>query len=211
MAVQIIETNLRFSNIRKRSQTNRIIIHHTASPDVFAATIHQWHLNKKWSGIGYHYLIRANGSIERGRPENAIGAHAIPANGDGIGIVLTGNFEQDKPTSAQLDSLVKLVRDIQGRYGGKLKVLKHKDVDATACPGRNFPWQVFLQRLEEKGGDENLNLEEWQEKEGHKGVDYLVKEGLINNPEYWLPKLGDEVPVWLLFTLLKRIDERKGR
>ena len=159
MSVKIIETNLHFKNtLRNRAVTKRIIVHHTASPDVSAKTIHQWHLNKSWSGLGYHYVIRANGDIERGRPERAIGAHAIPANGDGIGIVLTGNFEQDKPSQAQLDSLVALVLDIQARCGGNLQVLRHKDVDATACPGRNFPWQVFKQRLEDK----QMQIPEWK-------------------------------------------------
>jgi len=149
--MQITETNLKFSgSLAMRKSTKRAIIHHSASADVPSSTIHQWHLNQGWSGIGYHFVIRANGAIERGRPEWAIGSHSGPAgNGDSIGIVLTGNFETGKPTAAQIESLVWLLKDyLQPKYG-QLTVIGHKDVMATACPGRNFPWDELRKRLED--------------------------------------------------------------
>lgn len=148
--MQITETNLKFSSsLTARRSTTRAIIHHSASPDVMASTIHGWHLNQKWSGIGYHFVIRAGGAIERGRPEDTIGAHSGPAgNGDSIGVVLTGNFEYDKPTESQLDSLVWLITQYLEPKYGKLQVMGHKDVMATACPGRNFPWAELRERLE---------------------------------------------------------------
>jgi N-acetylmuramoyl-L-alanine amidase len=149
--MQIVETNLQFNgSLTKRKSTKRVIIHHSASPDVPASTIHGWHLGQKWSGIGYHFVIRAGGAIERGRPEDTIGAHSGPAgNGDSIGIVLTGNFETGKPTTAQMDSLLWLLKDyLFPKYGVK-PVIGHKDVMATACPGRNFPWEELRERLED--------------------------------------------------------------
>ena len=149
--MQITETNLKFSgSLATRKSTKRAIIHHSASADVPASTIHQWHLNQGWSGIGYHFVIRPNGDIERGRAENLIGAHAgEKGNPDSIGIVLTGNFETGKPTTAQMDSLVWLLKDyLFPKYGVK-PVIGHKDVMATACPGRNFPWAELRERLED--------------------------------------------------------------
>ena len=149
--MQVTETNLKFSgSLTKRKSTKRVIIHHSASPDVPASTIHGWHLGQKWSGIGYHFVIRAGGAIERGRPEGKIGAHSGSAgNGDSIGIVLTGNFETGKPTAAQMESLVWLLKDyLFPKYGVK-PVIGHKDVMATACPGRNFPWAELRERLED--------------------------------------------------------------
>lgn len=149
--MQITATSLQFNGLKKRSTTKRAIIHHTASPDVSASTIHGWHLNQGWAGIGYHFVIRANGAIERGRPENTIGSHSGPAgNGDSIGIVLTGNFETGKPTAAQMDSLVWLLKSYLFPKYGQLNVIGHKDVMATACPGRNFPWSDLKKRLEGK-------------------------------------------------------------
>jgi N-acetyl-anhydromuramyl-L-alanine amidase AmpD len=94
-------------------------------------------------------VVRANGTIERGRPELAIGAHAGSAgNGDSIGIVLTGNFEIGAPSTAQMVALAELINELRGRYGN-LAVIGHKDVMATACPGKNFPWADLKRRLEE--------------------------------------------------------------
>lgn len=148
--MQILETGFKFGALTIRKSTKRVIVHHTASADVPASTIHQWHLNQGWSGIGYHFVVRANGTIERGRPELAIGAHAGSAgNGDSIGIVLTGNFETGKPTAAQMIALTELINELRGRYGN-LAVIGHKDVMATACPGKNFPWAELRERLEDE-------------------------------------------------------------
>jgi N-acetyl-anhydromuramyl-L-alanine amidase AmpD len=147
--MQILETGLKFGSLNTRKSTKRIIIHHSASADVPASTIHQWHLNQGWSGIGYHFVIRANGTIERGRPEDSIGSHSGPqGNGDSIGVVLTGNFEIGAPATAQITALASLIKDLRGRYGN-LAVIGHRDVMATACPGRNFPWADLKRRLEE--------------------------------------------------------------
>ena len=61
--MNIIDTNLDFGSLSKRKSTTRIILHHAAAESCDAATIHQWHLTKGWSGIGYHFVVRKNGSI----------------------------------------------------------------------------------------------------------------------------------------------------
>ena len=173
--MQIKETKLSFkSGMKQRNKTNRFIIHHTASQDVPASTIHQWHLNQGWSGIGYHFVIRQNGDIERGRAENLIGAHAgEKGNPDSIGIVLTGNFETGKPTTAQMDSLVWLLKDyLFPKYGVK-PVIGHKDVMATACPGRNFPWAELRERLEE---DDEMAVETKIKVNGQVLTGYILKD-----------------------------------
>jgi len=172
--MQIKETKLSFkSGIKQRNKTNRFIIHHTASQDVPASTIHQWHLNQGWSGIGYHFVIRQNGDIERGRAENLIGAHAgEKGNPDSIGIVLTGNFETGKPTTAQMDSLVWLLKDyLFPKYGVK-PVIGHKDVMATACPGKNFPWEELRERLE----DDEMAVETKIKVNGQVLTGYILKD-----------------------------------
>jgi len=173
--MQIVETNFRFNgSLTRRKSTKRVILHHSASPDVPASTIHGWHLGQKWAGIGYHFVIRAGGAIERGRPEDTIGAHSGPAgNGDSIGIVLTGNFEYDKPTEAQLDSLVWLITQYLEPKYGKLQVIGHKDVMATACPGRNFPWAELRERLEE---DDEMAVETKIKVNGQVLTGYILKD-----------------------------------
>ncbi|MBO8158814.1 N-acetylmuramoyl-L-alanine amidase [Thermosyntropha sp.] len=147
--MKIIETNLQFNGLRSRKSTRRVIVHHSASSDVPANEIHKWHKNRGWAGIGYHFVIRANGQIERGRPEFTIGAHAgKTGNPDSIGIVLTGNFEIEKPMEAQIDNLVWLIREYLYPKYGELEVVGHKDVMPTSCPGKKFPWAELRRRLE---------------------------------------------------------------
>lgn len=151
--MQIIETSLIFNRpLARRRTTKRIVLHHTVSGDVSAATVHGWHLrNRGWGGIGYHYLVRTNGDIERGRPENTRGVHAPTANADSIAIVLAGNFSQTRPTLRQIVALTWLIRDIRGRHPHweDLPVVGHKDVGATECPGTLFPWDTLQGRLRE--------------------------------------------------------------
>jgi N-acetyl-anhydromuramyl-L-alanine amidase AmpD len=146
--MKITETGLKFTGLKVRSSTKRIIVHHSASVgDEDAATIHRWHLGQGWAGIGYHYVIRKSGEIQRGRPEGAVGAHAGTAgNPNSIGVCLVGNFEQTPPEGAQLQSLVWLIRDVSERYGS-LTIIGHRDVMATACPGRLFPWDRLKELL----------------------------------------------------------------
>lgn len=152
--MQIVETNIQFKNLAPRPATKRIVLHHSASgPNTTWRDIHQWHAEQGWAGIGYHYIIHADGGVYRGRPEAMKGAHAYQdstheANSDGIGICLIGNFETGAPTEAQLAGTVDLIRDIWTRYPG-VPVIGHKDVMPTACPGRNFPWSELNKRLEE--------------------------------------------------------------
>ena len=151
--MKIIETNLQFkSGLKTRTSTKRIVIHHAASAgDVSAATIHKWHQDGNgWVGIGYHYLVRFDGTIERGRPENVVGAHAGPmANGDSIGICLAGHLTKHDPTEAQVNALVELIKDIYKRYG-ELVIIGHEEVMSTDCPGKKFPWTRVSAML--KGG-----------------------------------------------------------
>lgn len=176
-AMKIKTPNIQFNGIlTKRQYTRYILVHHSASDTGDAKLFHQWHLNKGWSGIGYHYVIGKDGTIERGRPENTVGAHCSgQRNFDSIAICCVGNFEQYAPTKAQMESLQWLIRNIRGRYG-KLPVQRHKDHQATACPGRLFPYQELLKGLEVEPVDD------WKEKI----ISEAMKKGIIterHNPD----------------------------
>ncbi len=142
--VKIIETNLQFKDLIQRSCTEKIVIHHTGNPEddnLSAAEIHQSHLNQGWTGIGYHFVVRKDGSIERGRPLECIGSHTYGYNQCSIGIHVCGNFEIAEPTQEQLNVLPMLIADLCDTYGliaGKDIVLGHRDLMATACPGENL-------------------------------------------------------------------------
>lgn len=136
--MNIINTQLSFSSLSTRKSTTRIILHHAAAKACDAATIHRWHRQRGWSGIGYHFVVRKNGVIERGRPENKTGAHASGHNYDSIGICFEGNFETETMPPAQLCAGQELIAYLKGKYKIK-KIQCHREVGNTSCPGRHFP------------------------------------------------------------------------
>jgi len=147
MRTTIIETDLTFANSGSRlsaSEVECLIIHHTggsAGDDYSAAEIHQMHLNQGWAGIGYHYVIRKDGSIERGRPRTVQGAHCPGYNWRSLGLHVGGNFEEEEPAAAQVDSLTLLLADLCETYGLDVTaetIVGHRDKLATACPGKNL-------------------------------------------------------------------------
>ena len=145
MSIDIVETNLSFDSLSERSYTDMIVLHHTGVNDIDASAeqIHEWHKNQNppWVGIGYHYVIRKDGTIERGRPEWAIGSHAYGENSHTIGIHLSGDFQQAQPTQEQIEKCSMLVADICERYGIPIDyehIVGHGELMATSCPGKNL-------------------------------------------------------------------------
>lgn len=133
-----------YSELENRNKTDMIVIHHTGNPtddDLSAKEINASHQAQGWTCIGYHYVIRKNGTIEIGRPHWTIGAHAYGENSHTIGIHVCGNFEIGEPTSKQIESLAMLIANICTDYGLPIDtthVVGHRDLMATACPGYNL-------------------------------------------------------------------------
>src|SRR3546814_19564140 len=78
-----------------------------------------------WAGIGYHFVVQLDGSIEAGRPEGAVGSHVAGYNGSAIGVVYIGGVDRDghpkdTRTPAQKDALQKLLRSLKAKYKGAL-------------------------------------------------------------------------------------------
>lgn len=148
--MKIIECNLpRNGNFTRRSKTDEVILHHAEASSATVWDINDWHLANGWTGIGYHYYIRKDGSVYRGRPEWALGAHAVGHNDRSIGICCEGAYMTETMPEAQLASLKALLRDIMERYG-TLALKRHKDVNSTSCPGDNFPWKQAQQYMREE-------------------------------------------------------------
>ena len=100
-----------------------------------AMQIDAWHRARGWKGIGYHYVVRRDGSIEKGREEGAIGAHCINHNRHSIGICYEGGLDakghpKDTRTPAQKAALLALIKDLRSRYP-KAIVVGHNTMDKT--------------------------------------------------------------------------------
>ena len=99
-------------NLQTRRATDMIVLHHTGNPtddDLSAEEINASHQAQGWTCIGYHYVVRKDGTIEVGRPHWTIGAHAAGENSHTIGIHVCGNFEIGYPTAAQIEAMAMAV------------------------------------------------------------------------------------------------------
>lgn len=146
--VDITEKTFNFAYaLSERRITDMLVIHHTGDNDIDATAeqIHEWHLNKDWAGIGYHFVIRKSGEIERGRPENAIGSHAYGENSHTLGIHLSGDFMTGTPTSQQIEKCAMLIANLSEKYNipiDRNHIVGHCDLMSTNCPGTNLYAQL---------------------------------------------------------------------
>ncbi|MBQ2704728.1 MAG: N-acetylmuramoyl-L-alanine amidase [Clostridia bacterium] len=140
--MQIKEAALTFDFMTKRSKTDLIVLHHAAAKSCSVQDVHRWHLDRGWSGIGYHFFIRKDGSVWRGRPEDRVGAHTVSYNANSIGVCFEGNFENEPMGDAQKKSGFELIAYLKAKY--PIKDIKgHGELKATACPGKLFPLAEF--------------------------------------------------------------------
>lgn len=128
------------------AQTSRkikeIIIHCSATPagrDVTAADIRRWHINDRhFSDIGYHYVVRLDGTVEIGRPLEKVGAHCLHHNAHSIGICYIGGLNtNDQPadtrTPAQKNTLTELISLLKARFPNA-QIFGHRNFAAKDCP-----------------------------------------------------------------------------
>lgn len=168
--MEIIETDLTFRDLTNRESTRRIILHHSACENCTPEDIHRWHINNGWAGAGYHFLVRKDGKIYRLRPEDKVGAHAYGNNYNSIGICAEGNFETEEMSEVQKNAIKELVSYLKNKYGID-KVQKHKDVNATDCPGFNYPFDEIV-----NGANEVIEESKHEDNERVKAVKELQEE-----------------------------------
>lgn len=120
-----------------RSKTERIILHHAESSNCTVEDIDNWHKKNGWTCIGYHFFVKKDGTIYRGRQENSVGAHAGGANSNSIGICFEGRYETEQMPDIQVEAGKELVAYLKNKYNIS-KVQRHSDVCSTSCPGKNF-------------------------------------------------------------------------
>lgn len=118
-----------------------IYVHCTDSPDdldIGFREINDWHKERGWmspSGVscGYHYIVRRNGVLERGRPDEDAGAHVAGHNHNSIGIVWVGRKKMDP---RQEKTMLPVIRGLMNQYNVDItNVLGHYEKDPSkTCP-----------------------------------------------------------------------------
>lgn len=113
-----------------------ITTHCSATQNDYSITperIKQWHLNRGWSDIGYHFIITTDGVLHVGRPITKQGAHVAGHNKDNIGICLVGGIDSNGKSvmnfnEFQLGTLRILLQDLMWKYRiTKDRVKGHRD------------------------------------------------------------------------------------
>lgn len=205
--MQIQKSGLEFVGLEQRGVTDQIVLHHTGNPtddDLSAAEIHASHKAQGWAGIGYHYVVRKDGAVEEGRPHWTVGAHAYGDNSHTIGIHLCGNFEIGTPTPAQIEGAATLLAQVCGDYGLPIDaqhVVGHRDLMATACPGRNL--YAVLQTIRGKAI--------WYQQHPPAQTGYAAIWDAIAALEVAAAGVPIDQEIWALKQKLKALESAEGR
>jgi N-acetyl-anhydromuramyl-L-alanine amidase AmpD len=150
----------------KRQTPHEIVIHHTSERQQPKLTLGQ-KLRKlesfsrvpgivdrqpkpAWGDVPYHFYVDAAGRIGEGRAVSYAGdTNTAYSTIDRIQIALEGQFDQERPTRAQLRSLDRLVVWLANTYRIPAgKVSGHNDHAVTACPGQNLT--AYVPELRDK-------------------------------------------------------------
>jgi N-acetylmuramoyl-L-alanine amidase len=131
-----------------------LIVHCSASEFGNMELIRQWHRQRGFRDIGYHYvilnefpdnnhwarkdLVEGNdGRIETGRPLEEAGAHAEGHNADSVGVCLVG----DKRFSPKQLEALKTIIEYLRRECPRIKILGHYELDPKkTCPNLDMDW-----------------------------------------------------------------------
>lgn len=126
---------------------NKVILHCSDSDYAHhddIKVIKKWHTDPKskggrgWKDVGYHYFIRKDGLIQKGRDIDVMGAHCKGENKTSIGICLSGKH---KFTDKQFEALEKLIRGLDIRLRNKFTIHPHNEFSSKSCP--NFSLEEF--------------------------------------------------------------------
>ena len=132
-----------------RKKTEMIVVHCAAtkpSMDIGYKEIRKWHVEDNgWDDVGYHYIIKRNGTVEVARAEAFQGAHAPAANSKSIGVCLVGGMAEDGDaennfTIEQFLTLKDLIKKLKMTNPNIVEIIGHCDIQDNKpnCPGFNL-------------------------------------------------------------------------
>ena len=140
-----------------REETKYIVIHCAStkpSMDIGAKEIDRWHRERGWLSIGYAKVLKRDGTVEQGRPDDAVQAHVKGYNHIAYGLCLVGglsedNKDEDNFTAEQWESLKKTLEELVAKYP-EARIVGHYELDESkTCP--NFNVREYLLHEDIKG------------------------------------------------------------
>lgn len=123
---------------RKLESIKTIIFHCLDVPptkDFSIGDVDNWHRERGFAGVGYHFLIRKDGTIEYGRPLNIAGAHAKGFNHDSVGIATESGWKgEDTRTPECIASCHSLAESLVEVLPNIENIIGHNMVSEKSCP-----------------------------------------------------------------------------
>ena len=160
--MQIIDEKYNWNGgFTSRFKTDYIVLHHAEAVKCTAQDVHSWHRANGWTGIGYHFFVRKDGTIYRGRPLDVVGAHVQGMNSCSIGICAEGDYHTKEKTmpQAQKKSIIELCQYLKKNYYPNAKIVGHREIGDSNCPGRYYP----LDEIKNMKYTEVLTMEQYNE------------------------------------------------
>lgn len=141
-----------------RREIKEIILHCSATKegaDFSAADIRRWHLQRGFNDIGYHFVVKLDGTVEPGRDINVTGAHCLNHNSRSIGVCYVGGLDRagrpsDTRTPAQRLALPELIRRLRVHHPSAT-IHGHREFAAKACPCFNAAEYAAISPLSDSG------------------------------------------------------------
>lgn len=153
-------------------RVTHVVVHTAAAArngrphDASVAEIRAWHLARGWDDVGYHWVVRMDGRVEAGRPEERPGAGVLGFNARSVHVCLSGHGDLAPPTPEQFGAAVRLIADVARRRGireevllNPSRVLGHREVwllrlvpepVRKSCPGRLVDMRSLRLRVVEE-------------------------------------------------------------
>jgi hypothetical protein len=126
-------------------EIRQITIHHAGDLDGVIGPAQyrswqSWHHYLGWPDLAYHFIVGHDGKVYQGRPYTAVGDTATEYDPTGhFLIVVEGDFNEDTPTTEQLEMTAQLVAWASLQFGVSVETITgHRDHSATTCPGDNL-------------------------------------------------------------------------
>lgn len=135
-----------------------LVVHCSAtrpSQDFDVSDIRRMHLQRGFFDVGYHFVIKRDGTVQEGRPLDRQGAHAERFNHLSVGVCMIGgvtekdvNVAEDNFTPEQFASLKKVLADLRTKFP-HAEVLGHRDLPNVkkACPSFDVRAEIDHGRL----------------------------------------------------------------
>jgi len=188
---------------RELSQITHIAVHHSAAPaNISPRRIAEYHVYSKthlWPGMGYHFYIGPDGTINHTQDMKLISWHVYKNNSYAVGVCLAGDFTHTTPPAPQLAAAARLIAWLMQELRIPAEyVLGHKEfpLNATACPG--FQWEnerrwkdMLMTAIEEvRSGKKQVTAkviehyvlfwkhdDAWAKEDWRNAVDYIARFG----------------------------------